>query len=119
MIARAVLLCGHSLLLSGVAASLKGCPGLHVTQAATWAETCRLVAEGAPDVLIFELGEAADSRALSLLFKYPGLIMLGLNVECNQAMLISGQGSRSLTLDEIKTIAETGESGRPARLPLG
>lgn len=117
MIPRTVLLYGRSLLLSGVTASLEQSPDVHVTQVATWAEACRLLAGRVPDVLIFELTDASDSRILSLLFKHPELTLLGLDVECNQAILVSGQGTRSLTLDEIKAIVERGESKWRTSLP--
>ena len=119
MTTRTVLLCGQSLLLSGVAASLGGSPGLRVIQAATWAETSRLLAPPAclPDVLIFDLTNSNESHVLPLLMKNPGLLLIGLDTECNQAVLVSGQPARSLTLVQIREIVQGGaiEGGGPAR----
>jgi hypothetical protein len=110
MNSRTVLLYGQSLLLSGVAASLAECPGLQVARAATWAEAGRLLAPPArmPDALIFDLTDARESHILPLLLKNPRLLMIGLDVECNQAVLVSGQEARSLTLDQIREIAVAG-----------
>jgi DNA-binding NarL/FixJ family response regulator len=99
---RTVLLYGRSLLLSGVAASLEQCPDLRVVHAATWEEVCRLPAEYAPDAVIFDLSDAQESHLLPLWFKNPALLMLGLNPECNQAVLLTGQETRSLTMSHVK-----------------
>ena len=101
---RTVLLYGRSLLLSGVAASLDQCPDLRIIQAAAWTEANRLLAEHTPDVLIFDLTNANESHILPLLLTNPGLLMIGLDAEDNQAVLVSGQEARSLTLDQIRQI---------------
>jgi hypothetical protein len=103
---RTVVLYGRSLLLSGVAASLEQCPALHVMQAGAWTEASRLLAEHTPDVLIFDLTNASDSHILSLLLTNPGLLMIGLDAECNQAVLVVGHEARSLTLSQIREIVE-------------
>lgn len=99
---RQVLLCGRSLLLAGLATSLEHCPDLCVAQAATWEEVSRLLAEHVPDAVIFDLTNACDSHILPLLFKNPALIMLGLDPECNQAVLLTGREVHSLTVNQIK-----------------
>ena len=106
MTRRTVLLHGRSLLLSGVAASLEQCPDLHIMQAGAWTEAGRLLAEHTPDVLIFDLTNASESHILPLLLTNPGLLMIGLDAEYNQAVLVSGQEARSLTLNQIREIAE-------------
>jgi DNA-binding NarL/FixJ family response regulator len=106
MNSRTVLLYGQSLLLSGVAASLAECPGMQVARAATWAEAGRRLAERVPDVLIFDLTNSNESHILPLLLKNPGLLLIGLDTESNQAVLVSGQQAQSLTLNQIREIAE-------------
>ena len=108
MSVRRVLLCGRSLLLSGVAASLAERPGLKVARAATWAEAGQRLAPpaGIPDVLIFDLTSSNESHILPLLLKNPGLLLIGLDTETNQAVLVSGQKARSLTLNQIREIVE-------------
>jgi hypothetical protein len=121
MVKRTVLLYGQSLLLSGVAAGLRECPGLQVTHAATWPAASRLLAPPAqvPDVLIFDLTNAYESHILPLLVRNPALLLVGLDMEHNQAVLLSGQQAQSLTLDQIREIVRQGaiEGGGPARSP--
>lgn len=105
---RTVLLYGQSLLLSGVAASLASCPRIQVRQAATWADANRLLADNLPDVLIFDLTDACESHILPLLLKNPHTLMVGLDTERDQALLVTGQPARSLTLAQVLTIVEQG-----------
>jgi hypothetical protein len=102
MNARTVLLYGRSLLLSGIAASLEQCADLRVVHAVTWEEVCRQPAEFVPDAVIFDLSDAQETRILPLWFKNPALIMLGLDPECNQAVRLTGQEARALTVSHIR-----------------
>ncbi len=104
MMTRAVLLYGQSLLLSGVAASLRECLGLQVAHAATWAQASRLLAQQVPDVLIFDMTNAYESHILPLLLKNPHLLLIGLDTESNQGVVLSGQGNHSFTMKQIREI---------------
>lgn len=106
---RGVLLVGRSLLLAGVAASLRECAGLRVAIAATWGETDPLLADGIPQVVIVDLADASDSRLLKLLLQTPRLVVIGLDTEHNQAMFVSGREVRALTMNRIKEIAQASE----------
>jgi DNA-binding NarL/FixJ family response regulator len=107
---RTVLLCGRSLLLSGVTASLEQCAGLRTVQAATCHEAVRLMSEQPPDVLIFDLTGGCEGQILSLLLANPTLLMIGLDPECNRAVLVSGHEAQSPTLDQIAEIAQRGDA---------
>lgn len=108
MTKRTVLLYGQSLLLPLVAASLEQNPDLRVTQAVTWRQAGALVAEAVPDVLIFDTSDAHQSDVLLLLAKNPHLLLVGLDVERNQAVLLGGQEARSLSLEGVRRIVERG-----------
>lgn len=109
-----VLFFGGSLLLSLVADSLAQSPGLHVVRAATWVEASRLLAEHMPDALVFDLVNSHESHILPLLLNNRNLLLIGLDPEQNQAMLLSGQEARSLTLRQLEQIVR-----REAPLPGG
>jgi hypothetical protein len=111
---RTVLLFGRSLLLAGVAASLEQCPDLHVVHALAWQDLIRLPQEIVPDAVIFELGDVQERHILPILLRNPALIMLGLDPECNQAVLLTGQEARSLSVAHIKEmigVADQAASG--------
>ncbi len=99
---RTVLLYGSSLLLSGVASSLEQCADLWVVCAASWEEVCRLLGEHIPDTVIFDLNDTRESHILPLLLENPALVLLGLDPECNQAVRLTGQKARALTVNQIR-----------------
>ncbi len=101
---RKLLLYGSSLLLSLVAESLARSPGLLVVRAAAWAEASRLLAEHTPDALIFDLVTSKESHILPLLLKNPKLLLIGLDSEQNQAVVLQGQETHSLTLKQLEQI---------------
>jgi hypothetical protein len=95
------------MLLSLVADSLAQSTNLHVVQAAAWEEVNALTAECAPDVLIYDLAAASENNILPLLYKNPLLLLIGLDVETNRAVLLAGKETRLLTLERMKEIVLT------------
>ena len=92
------------MLLSLLAASLAESANLNVLQAATCEEMEALAAQCIPDVLIYDMAAASKSDLLSLLFLIPRMLLIGLDVETNRAVLIAGKETRSLTLERVKDL---------------
>ena len=115
MSGRTVLLYGRSLLLSGVAASLEQSSNLRILRATIWSEASRLLAEQLPDVLIFDLTNASESHILPLLLTKPGLLLIGLDTECNRAVLVGGREARSLTVNQIVEMVQRGDAALPPK----
>ncbi len=85
-----VFLFGQSMLLSLVAGSLTENPNLrviHEKPGGSWRRT----AECLPDVLIYDLPCASEGNILPLLSRNPRLLLIGLDMETNRAVLIAGQ----------------------------
>lgn len=101
---RTVILHGQSMLLSLVAASLEDSRNLHVLHVANWEEIINLAEDCLPDVLIYDLDAATRCYILPLLFRNPQILMIGLDVETNRALLIAGKETRSVTLDMVKNL---------------
>jgi hypothetical protein len=101
---------GRSLLLAGVAASLETCPDVRTLRATTWAEAARLLREQGPDALIFDLNGDSESHILPLLLTNPDLLLIGLDTECNRAVLVSAHEAQSLTVNQIKEIVQRGDA---------
>lgn len=95
------------MLLSLVADSLAQSANLRVLRAADWEEVNALAAACIPDVLMYDLATASESHILSLLFKNPLLLLIGLDVEANRAVLLAGKETRLLTLERMKEIVTT------------
>jgi hypothetical protein len=103
---RTALLYGQSMLLSLVANSLERSTRLHVIHASTWREIKAHLAKSDPHVLIFDLVDACQKRVLPLLVRFPHLLLIGLDVERNHAVVLSGRESNTLTMNQILEIVE-------------
>lgn len=110
MESRIVILYGPSMLLSLVTDSLEHSPDLRVYQAESWKEVETLIADTIPDVLVYDLAGAEESHILSLLFYVPALVLIGLDVEANQAVLLTGQSTGSLTLERVREMVQSSSS---------
>ena len=90
------------MLIAVMAASLEKSANLRIIQSTNWDEVSTLTEDSHPDVLMYDLPAASESCLLSLLFKNPDLLLIGLDVETNRAVLLAGKESRSLTLEQVK-----------------
>ena len=95
------------MLLSLVANSLEQSPNLHVIHEASWREVAARAVDCKVDVLIYDLDSSLESALLPMLYENPHLLLIGLDVETNRAVLIAGQETSSLTLERVKEIVET------------
>jgi hypothetical protein len=104
MTRRNVILFGQSMLLSLIGASLESCADMQISQAETWDEINTMAAANLPDTLIFDLDAASISHIMTLLFINPCLQLIGLDVETNRALLVSGKETRTLTMNRVRDI---------------
>jgi hypothetical protein len=98
------------MLLSLVADSLSKNPHLHVIHASAWKEIKAHTVVYSPHVLIFDLTDACQKHVLPLLVRFPLLLLIGLDVERNHAVLLSGQETHSFTMDQIRKLVEGDEN---------
>ena len=94
---RRAIVYGDSLILSGVRASLKNCPGLEVIGLEH--PPAKLLEEldaYRPATLIFDM-EAIQPELLRSLFQQPGLLLIGIDPETHQALVWSGRQERRST----------------------
>jgi hypothetical protein len=91
---RRVLLCGKSLFISGLQASLAGAPELELQWVDAEPEHLReRIAHWQPDVLILEAGLLKTAFSLLLLQDFPWLKLIGLEIEENRLLVFSGSAS--------------------------
>ena len=97
-----VLLCGHSLFISGVLACLDGEPGLVLQQVDPEPDHIRRkVLAWRPEVLILETGLLQSAFGISLLQDFPQVKLIGLDIEDNRLLVFSGQEARQPTSREL------------------
>jgi len=92
-----ILLCGSSIFMAGLAASLQGVAGLAVTNA----DLGGLPEQGlAPDAVIVDLNDADAGRAMARFCARPGLLVLGVDAARSVLTVLSGPQM---------TVADTGD----------
>lgn len=99
---RRVLLCGKSLLISGLQASLGAAPELDLQRVDTQPEHIReRITAWQPEVLILEAGLLKSAFSLSLLQDFPRLKLIGLEIEDNRLLVFSGSSAHEPTPEEL------------------
>jgi hypothetical protein len=99
---RRVLLCGNSLFISGLRASLSGEAGLELQSVDTQPEHIReRIAAWQPQVLLLEAGLLKSSFSMMLLQDFPALKLIGLEIEDNRLVVFSGSLSVEPTPEEL------------------
>jgi hypothetical protein len=99
---RRVLLCGKSLLISGLKASLGAMPELDLQWVDAQPEHIReRITAWQPEVLISEAGLLKSAFSLSLLQDFPRLKLIGIEMEDNRLLVLSGSSFHEPTPEEL------------------
>lgn len=104
---RRVLLCGKSLLISGLQSTLQQAPGLDLQLVEPREERIQeLIREWQPDILILENELFVRPFYLSLLKDFPQLKLIGVEIEENHLLVFSGRGACAPTTVDLLQIIE-------------
>jgi hypothetical protein len=97
-----VLLCGKSLLISGLRASLMAVPELELKWVDAQPEHIReCITAWQPEVMILEAGLLKSAFSLVLLQDFPRLKLIGLEIEDNRLLVFSGSSFVEPTPEEL------------------
>ena len=97
-----IMFYGNSLVLCGIQASLRTCPGFEVIAFDRAVNQTELLAFD-PSVVIFDLGASESEFLLAQTRALPHLLLIGVDAESHQ-VLLTGQAASSITLDHITQI---------------
>jgi hypothetical protein len=104
---RRVALYGNSLVMSSIGASLQGRAGLQVSSVdATLPDAVSRLRALQPDVIIFDLAVAQPEVAIELWKTQPRLLLIVVDLTPGQALVLSSQPSRLLTMDDLLQVIE-------------
>lgn len=97
-----VLLCGKSLFISGLQASLGTVPDLELEQIDSQPDHLQeRITSWKPDVLILETELLRTALSLSLLPDFPRLKVIGLDIETNRLQVFSRSTSYEPTSEQL------------------
>jgi len=90
-----ILICGNSLLLAGLEASLRSAAGVQVL---SWqvSQTCQLLGAAGAAVAVYDQAETDLGQLAAWLTACPDLTLLGLNAEHDRVHMVTGH-SRAVT----------------------
>ena len=108
---RRVVLYGSDLAVSAVGASLQGRAGFQILQIDPLHPDALLRLDGArPDVVLFDLAGTQPDLTIGVLRKHPGLLLIGVDLKTDKMLVMSGEESRLVTLDDLIHMMEMGKS---------
>lgn len=97
-----VLLCGISLFVSGLQASLGVDPGLDIQQIEPQVDLIReQVKVWKPDVLILETVLLKDKVSLSILNDFPQVRIISIDLDVNRLLVLSGSTSEYPSIEDL------------------
>jgi hypothetical protein len=115
---RKVALYGNSLVVSSIGASLQGRAGLRVVSVdATQPNAAQQLDQLQCDVVIFDLATARPEFAIDLWKTHPQLLLIGVDLTTGQALVLSSQPSRLLTMDDLLQVMESPADESDLRCP--
>lgn len=114
---RRVLLCGKSLFISGLQATLEAAPGLELQVVEPEPDRIReRIREWQPDILILESELLNCQSSLSLLIDFPQLKLIGLDIEEDRLLVFSGQAAYApTTFDLLQVIGAESIKFKPSK----
>jgi hypothetical protein len=104
--------------MEGVAVSLANCPQISLIRIDSniydiWQQINALN----PNVIVFDLEIPHPPLILSLLKEKPGILLLGLDLECNRVIVLNSRQHFTQTMHDLCQIVEA-ETGAAVRLSL-
>lgn len=97
-----VAVCGSSLYMAGLAASLQANPDVVVSRIpANTAALTQSLDELAPAAVAFDLGEMPGDLAISLLRDRPELMLIGVDPSSDRMLLLSGRQEQPVSAAEL------------------
>ncbi|MGE5256903.1 MAG: hypothetical protein ACM3KE_09545 [Hyphomicrobiales bacterium] len=89
---RVLALCGESVLIEGIEASLQDREGVEIVQLEPCQPgTVQVLGGLSPDIIIFDLTPIQLSCAFTFLRTYPDIVLIGLDIDCDRALFLSAE----------------------------
>ncbi len=117
---RTVAVYGNSLFIAGIQASLKIQPELQVSEiGGSDPDLTAPLAASCPDVIIFDLTSTRPLISLAFLAEHPQVLFIGLDLNSDRVLVLSGQFSKVVTTDHLLQLILQEPAGEelPARPP--
>ena len=104
---RTVALYGRNLVLSTIGACLQQKPEFRVVRIeGSLADFLKKMGAARSEVILFDLATEQAHFAVSLMHHHPEIKLVGVDLMCNKMLVLSGEPSRLLTIEDLVTVIE-------------
>ncbi len=102
---RVVALCGESVLIKGIEASLRGREGVEIVLVDT---SCpgQVLDKLSPNIIVFDLTPSQLSCIIAFLRTHTDVLSIGLDINRDMALFLSGEWRRLLTVADLQQVIE-------------
>ena len=105
---RLVALCGESLLIEGLEASLQDREGIEIVLLdSSWPNAVQVLDKLSPDIIIFDLTPCQLSCVFTFLRTHTDVILIGLDINRDLALFLSGEWRMLPTVADLIQVIET------------
>ena len=112
---RRVLLYGKSVILGTLEASLKRYPYMETRVLSAPFPTVQELRDMAPDVVIFDVSAPRPEAAFALLETYPGLLLIGMDVDRDEMLVLSSHPAQALCITDLVEVIHQKDSELSAK----
>lgn len=104
---RVLALCGESLLIEGLEASLQGHEGVEIVLLDTSrAGVVQVLEELSPDIIVFELTPSQLSTVFAYLRTHTDVVLIGLDIHRDLALFLSGEWRALQSVADLMQVIE-------------
>jgi len=105
---RVLALCGESLLIEGIEASLQDCEGVEIVLLDTSQPgAVQVLDKLSPDFIVFDLTPSHLSCVFTFLQTHTDVVLIGLDIDRDLALFLSGEWRRLPTVASLMQVIES------------
>jgi DNA-binding NarL/FixJ family response regulator len=104
---RVLALCGESLLIEGIEASLRDREGVEIVLLDTsQPDTVQVLDKLSPDIIVFDLTPSQLNCVFTFLRTHTDIVLIGLDLDRDLALVLSGEWRRLPTVADLMQVIE-------------
>jgi hypothetical protein len=104
---RVLALCGASLLIDGIEASLRDRQGVEIVLLDPCGPgTLQVLEKLSPDIIVFDLAPNQLSCVFTFLRNHTDVVLIGLDINCDMALFLSGEWRTLPTVADLMQVIE-------------
>ena len=113
---RVLALCGESLLMEGIEASLRGREGVKIVLIdASRPDALKVLNKLTPDIIVFDLIPSQMICVFAVLRTHTDVVLIGLDIDSDLALVLSGEWRRLPSVADLMQVVEAQIQAKDSR----